>query len=70
MMGKATFAIKINEKVIEDFKKYCDSHGIKYSFFVEDAIRKKLREEELKDDLLDLKFSAKKKKMLYLLKNI
>jgi len=55
MMGKAVFAIKISEKVIGDFKRFCDSHGIKYSFFVEDAIRKKLEEEELKEDLLDLK---------------
>jgi len=62
MMGKATFAIKINEKVIEDFKKYCDSHGIKYSFFVEDAIKIKLREEELKDDLLDLKILREEEK--------
>ena len=54
-MDKATFAIKINEKVVKDFKKFCDSHGIKYSFFVEDAIKKKLGEEELKEDILDLK---------------
>ena len=54
-MGKATFAIKINEDVVKSFKKFCDAHGIKYSFFVEDAIRRKLEEEELKEDLLDLK---------------
>ena len=54
-MGKTAFAIKINEEVVEDFKRFCDSHGIKYSFFVEDAIRIKLEEEELKEDLLDLK---------------
>ena len=54
-MGKTAFAIKINEKVVEDFKRFCDSHGIKYSFFVEDAIRIKLEEEEFKEDLLDLK---------------
>ena len=54
-MGKVPFAMKIHEKVIEDFKRFCDSHGIKYSFFVEEAIRRKLEEEELKEDLLDLK---------------
>ncbi len=62
MMGKAAFAIKINEKVIEDFKRFCDGHGIKYSFFVEDAIRKKLKEEELKEDLLDLKLLREEEK--------
>lgn len=54
-MGKTAFAIKINEEVVEDFKRFCDSHGIKYSFFVEDAIRIKLEEEELKEDILQSK---------------
>ena len=62
MLGKATFAIKISEKIIEDFKRFCNSHGIKYSFFVEDAIRKKLEEEELKEDILDLKILRKEEK--------
>jgi len=54
-MSKVPFTVKISGKVIGDFKRFCDSHGIKYSFFVEDAIRKKLEEEELKEDILDLK---------------
>ena len=54
-MSKSTFAIKINEDIIQSFKSFCDKRGIKYSFFVEDAIREKLKEEELKEDLLDLK---------------
>jgi len=54
-MSKTTFAIKIDEKVIQNFKTFCDNHGIKYSFFVEEAIRRKLKEEEIKEDLLDLK---------------
>ena len=55
MMGKTTFAIKINEKIVRDFKVFCKERGIKYSFFVEQAIKEKLEEEELKEDLLDLK---------------
>ena len=54
-MSKATFAIKINEEVVKNFKAFCKEHGIKYSFFIEEAIKKKLEEEELKEDLLDLK---------------
>ena len=54
-MAKALFAIKINEQVIKNFKAFCESHGIKYSFFVEEAIKEKLEEEELKEDLLDFK---------------
>ncbi len=54
-MSKALFAIKINEQVIKNFKAFCEDHGIKYSFFVEEAIKEKLEEEELKEDLLDFK---------------
>lgn len=61
-MDKTTFAIKINEKVIQDFKTFCKSHGIKYSFFVEEAIKEKLEEEELKEDLLDLKTLRKEER--------
>ena len=54
-MGKTTFAIKISEEVIKSFKTFCKEHGIKYSFFVE--------EEELKEDLLDLKTLRKEEKL-------
>ena len=62
-MGKATFAIKIDEEIVKNFKTFCKEHGIKYSFFVEEAIKEKLQEEELKDDLLDLKTLRKKEKI-------
>ena len=54
-MEKTTFAMKISEEVLKDFKSFCKEHGIKYSFFIEEAIKEKLEEEELKDDLLDFK---------------
>lgn len=54
-MQKATFAMKISEKVITDFKTFCKEHGIKYSFFIEEALKEKLEEEKLKEDILDLK---------------
>jgi len=62
-MRKVTFAIKISEKVIKDLKAFCKEHGIKYSFFVEEAIRRKLEEEELKEDLLDLKTHRKEEEL-------
>ncbi len=43
-MGKTTFAIKISEEVVKSFKTFCKEHGIKYSFFVEEAIKGKLEE--------------------------
>ena len=54
-MEKTTFAMKISKVVCKDFKSFCKEHGIKYSFFIEEAIKEKLEEEELKDDILDLK---------------
>ena len=63
MMGKTTFAIKISEKIVKDFKTFCKEHGIKYSFFVEEAIKEKLEEEELKEDLLDLKTLRQQEKL-------
>lgn len=62
-MEKATFAIKISEDVIVNFKTFCKEHGIKYSFFIEEAIKEKLEEEELKEDLLDLKTLRKEENM-------
>lgn len=62
-MGRATFAIKINEEIVKNFKTFCKKHGIKYSFFVEEAIKEKLEEEELKEDLLDLKTLRKEEKL-------
>jgi metal-responsive CopG/Arc/MetJ family transcriptional regulator len=62
-MDKTTIAIKISEEVLEDFKTFCKEHGIKYSFFIEEAIKEKLKEEELKEDLLDLKTLRKEEKL-------
>lgn len=62
-MAKTTFAIKISEEVVKSFKTFCKERGIKYSFFVEEAIKGKLEEEELKEDLLDLKTLGKEEKL-------
>lgn len=54
-MAKITFAIKLSENILQRLKRFCVEHGIKYSFFVEKAIKEKLAEEELKEDILDFK---------------
>lgn len=61
-MGKTTFAMKISKVVYKDFKAFCKEHGIKYSFFIEEAIKEKLEEEEFKEDILDLKTLRKEEK--------
>jgi len=58
-MVTATMAIKLNQEVANKFKKFCKDRGIKYSFFIEEAIKQKLEVEELKEDLIDLKSLAK-----------
>jgi hypothetical protein len=54
-MAKTTLAVKLDPEVVRSVKKFCVEHGIKYGFFVEKALKEKLAEEELKEDLLDLK---------------
>lgn len=54
-MSKVTFAIKVSETILNKLRKFCSSHGTKYSFFVEKAIEEKLAREELKEDILDFK---------------
>lgn len=54
-MNKVTFAIKIDESILSHLKRFCMTHGTKYSFFVAKAIEEKLAEEELKEDLLDFR---------------
>ena len=54
-MEKSTLAVKININVITRVKKFCRERGIKYGFFVEKALEEHLENEELKEDLLDLK---------------
>jgi hypothetical protein len=54
-MAKAMLAVKLDIEVINSVKKFCAEHGIKYGFFVEKALKEKLEQEELKEDLLDLK---------------
>ncbi len=61
-MEKTTFAMKISKVVCKDFKAFCKEHGIKYSFFIEEAIKEKLEEEELKEDILDFKTLRKEEK--------
>jgi predicted transcriptional regulator len=54
-MSKITLAVKLNPEIVKNVKKFCNARGIKYSFFVEKALREKLEREELKEDILELK---------------
>lgn len=54
-MEKTTLAVKLNPAVVNHVREFCARHGIKYSFFVEKALKDELEQEELKDDILDLR---------------
>jgi len=54
-MQKTTLAVKVSYNILSRVKKFCRERGIKYGFFVEKALEKRLEREELKEDLLDLK---------------
>ncbi|MBI2119283.1 MAG: hypothetical protein HYT97_06625 [Elusimicrobia bacterium] len=54
-MAKTTFAVRIDSKLAELIRSFCNSHGIKQNFFVEKALQDRIEEEELKEDLLDFK---------------
>jgi len=54
-MSKTTLAVKVDFKIANKVKSFCRERGIKYGFFVEKALEERLKREELKEDLLDLK---------------
>jgi len=62
-MEKSTLAVKLNVNIINRVKKFCLQHGIKYSFFVEMALKEQLEREELREDILDLKALRQQEKL-------
>ena len=54
-MQKTILAVKVTYAIAGRVKKFCREHGVKYGFFVENALKEQLEREELKEDLLDLK---------------
>lgn len=53
-MGKASFAVKLDEGLQKDIREFCEVHGFKQGSFVEKALREQMEREELAEDLLDL----------------
>ena len=51
-MIKSIIALRLDTGITKKFKQFCKVRGIKYGFFVQEAIREKL---ELENDLLDFK---------------
>ena len=51
-MIKSTIALRLDTGITRKFKQFCKVRGIKYGFFVQEAIREKLESE---DDLFDFK---------------
>jgi predicted transcriptional regulator len=62
-MAKTILSVKLDSEVIKRVRAFCAEHGVKYGFFVEKALEAKLAEEELKEDLLDLKILKGQEKL-------
>lgn len=62
-MKKATLAVKLDSNIIDRVRNFCSERGIKYSFFVEKALKEKIEKEELKEDILDLKTLSEHEKL-------
>ena len=52
---KGVFSIKIEKSLIQKIKDFCQTHGLKQGFFVEKALGKQLEQEEMVEDILELK---------------
>ena len=52
---KAAFAMKIDAKLRDRVRGFCESRGIKQGFLVERALHEYLEHEEILEDLRDLK---------------
>ena len=52
---KSVLSIKIDKSLITRIKEFCQAHGLKQGFFVEKALRKQLEQEEMIEDIVELK---------------
>lgn len=53
-MAKSSYAVKLDGKILDDLKEFCEEKGYKQSAFVEKALREQMDREELKEDIFDL----------------
>ena len=52
---KATYTLKIDPKLRDQVREFCEFRGIKQGFFVEQALREHIEREEFLEDRKDLK---------------
>ena len=53
-MNKETYAVKLDKKILNELKIFCETMGYKQGSFVEKALREQMLREELKEDIYDL----------------
>ncbi len=53
-MAKNAYAFKLDKDLLEEVKAFCELKGYKQSAFVEKALKEKIEQEELKEDIFDL----------------
>jgi hypothetical protein len=53
-MGKQNYAVKLDTRLLERLRGFCEEKGFKQTAFVEKALRAQMDREELQEDLGDL----------------
>lgn len=53
-MTKAAYAFKLDKELLHEVRDFCEAKGFKQSAFVERALKEKMEQEELKEDIFDL----------------
>lgn len=53
-MTKSAYAVKLNERLLDELKEFCEEKGYKQGSFVEKALWEAMEKEELKEDIFDL----------------
>jgi len=62
-MPKSAYAFKLDKDLLEEVKAFCEDKGYKQSAFVEKALKEKMDQDELKDDIFDLVTLRSQKKL-------
>lgn len=53
-MSKGAYAFKLDKDLLKEVREFCEAKGFKQSAFVERALKEKMEQEELKEDIFDL----------------
>ncbi|MDO8643644.1 MAG: hypothetical protein Q7S00_01580 [bacterium] len=53
-MARGAYAVKLDERLLDELKEFCERKGYKQGSFVEKALWEAIERDELKEDIFDL----------------